>query len=99
MNRYAERTEFRYQVLSSRSPLFFIEGKTPCSFEEMKIWSTCHGFKLKKKDGIISIYPKGVMEQPIINKDTNIHPSYNKYGRRLHPEGAEWEEPDYIVRW
>lgn len=99
MKKYTERTDFRNQVIHSRSPLFFIEGKTPCPFEEIKIWSICHGFKLKNKDGIISIYPKGTTEQPIINKLPDICPSFNKYGRRIHPEGAEWEEPEYIVRW
>ena len=98
MKKYTERTDFRNQVIHSRSPLFFIEGKTPCPFEEIKIWATCYGFKLKKKDGIISIYPKGT-EQSSINIVHRIYPSFNKYGRRIHPEGAEWEEPDYVVRW
>ena len=99
MKKYTERTDFRKQVIHSRFPLFFIEGKTPCPFEEIKIWAACHDFKLKKKDGIISIYPKGAIEQPIINMNIPTYHSYNKYGRRLRPEGAEWEEPEYIVRW
>ena len=89
---------FHNRIFKNDRPKFLLEKEIPYSLEELRLQAYCHNLKVIKEDGMIIVCAKEY--NPSLRKisQEKKEKNFSKYGRRIDPKGAMWEEPNVEYR-
>ena len=88
--------DFHNRMFRNDSPKFLLRKEIPYSLEELRLQAYCHNKKVLEEEGMIIVCAKDYSPSQRKIKMEKKEKTWSKYGRRLDPRGAMWEEENVI---
>ena len=88
--------DFHNRMFKNDSPKFLLRKEIPYSLEELRLQAYCHNKKVLEEEGMIIVCTKDYSPSQCKIKAEKREKNDIKYGKRLDPKGAMWEEENVI---